>query len=294
MKIKLNLKNIKLLIMNKLNDTDLLNYCQTDKYKICDEDFWKNRFIKVHGEQVTQFKNLDKSWKDYYLEIYHTDKYTNERATIETARRDYMDLFLHFSQYVPEWIKIYAIIQTGNIKYLNLIKDQDISQTLLNDGLQVAAKTGSQEAIDFFIRRGAIPDFQIYGILEGNNQELINEIIDNDTGLNLNEALFSAVKGKNMKLIEYFIKRGCNNFEKALETAVSIGDENLINFFIGKGAKNWNKALYASILNGNNKLIDFFLKKGARLDSRYAKNVARLGGYKGTISYVDHLVNNVT
>ncbi len=291
------LRDTELLVMNELNDRDLLNYCQTDKYKICqNEDFWRNRFIKVHGEKAAQFKNLNRSWKDYYLAvIYYTDKYTNERATIETAKKEYMDLFLYFSQYVQEWIKTHAIIQSGNIKYLNLIKDQNIlSRVLLNDGLQMAAKNGNQEAIDFFIKRGAIPDFKLYGILEGDNQKLIDEIINNDPGLNLNEALSSAIKGRNIKLIEYFIKRGANDFEKALETAVSIGDENLINLFIDKGAKNWNKALYAAIVNGNNKLIDFFLKKGARIDFRYAKNVAELGGYKDTISHVEHLVNNVT
>ena len=46
-------KDTDFIIMMKLDDKSLLNYCLTDKSgkKLCDnEDFWRNRTHKIYGD----------------------------------------------------------------------------------------------------------------------------------------------------------------------------------------------------------------------------------------------------
>ena len=63
-------KDVDYLIMEKLDDRDLLNFCLTDKYisELCNNDlFWKKRFSSRIG--YGKLKPSDMSWKQYYLSL---------------------------------------------------------------------------------------------------------------------------------------------------------------------------------------------------------------------------------
>ena len=63
------IKDVDLLILSKLDDRDLLNFCMTSKYGkyLCkNEDFWRNRFMKKYSDKV-KYRDISKTWKHFYL-----------------------------------------------------------------------------------------------------------------------------------------------------------------------------------------------------------------------------------
>src|SRR5665647_2181794 len=99
-------RDANLLILDKMDDRTLLSYCQTNRYSenLCNnEDFWRNRFIKVYGIENAKLKNKNRTWKNYYLLVtYYTNKYTDKKALMKVAEKGYMDLFNLFSKGMPE------------------------------------------------------------------------------------------------------------------------------------------------------------------------------------------------
>ena len=68
------LKNLDLLILNKLEDQDLVNVCKTNTKanKICyDQNFWLNRIMikfPYLGLDLLKKYKRDRSWSQYYIE----------------------------------------------------------------------------------------------------------------------------------------------------------------------------------------------------------------------------------
>ena len=66
------LKDTDLLIMQKMNDRDLFNFCLINKEaeNLCNnENFWRNRYYSVYGDTGIEKKN-NKTWKQRYLSTY--------------------------------------------------------------------------------------------------------------------------------------------------------------------------------------------------------------------------------
>lgn len=75
------IKDVDLLILLELNDTDLLSTCVVNKYvsSICnDEQFWRKRLIKRFGESYLKYRfsasrsesvKSQPTWKQYYMQI---------------------------------------------------------------------------------------------------------------------------------------------------------------------------------------------------------------------------------
>jgi len=58
------------LVMQKMDDRTLLNYCKTNKKaaELCrDENFWRNRFVNRFGKDAANYKPKDRTWKNHYL-----------------------------------------------------------------------------------------------------------------------------------------------------------------------------------------------------------------------------------
>ena len=58
------------LVMQKMDDRTLLNYCKTNKKaaELCrDENFWRNRFVNRFGKEAATYKPKDRTWKNHYL-----------------------------------------------------------------------------------------------------------------------------------------------------------------------------------------------------------------------------------
>ena len=66
------IRDVDLKILMELEDRDLFNYCIANKAinNLCkNENFWRNRFIKKYGLKAAQYKDGDKTWKQYYLKV---------------------------------------------------------------------------------------------------------------------------------------------------------------------------------------------------------------------------------
>jgi hypothetical protein len=72
------IKDVDLLILEKLNDKDLLSFCSVDKYAndLCkNEMFWKRRVFEKFGNIK---KDVNRTWRNLYLSIvYYKNKYEN-------------------------------------------------------------------------------------------------------------------------------------------------------------------------------------------------------------------------
>lgn len=62
------------------------------------------------------------------------------------------------------------------------------------------------------------------------------------------------------------------------------GHKHLIEFFIIKGANDWNRGMYAAAHGGHKHLVEFFVSKGAN-DWCRGIHGASLGGHKDLIEY---------
>jgi len=121
-----------LVILSKLDDKDLFNFCIDTKNKyvkyICNNnDFWRNRLISKYPE----FKINVTNWKKLYLQsVYYLEKYTLNKALQEATK--------------------------GGMKNFDLIQ-LIISQgaNYWNVGMYEASLKGHKDLVDFFISKGA-------------------------------------------------------------------------------------------------------------------------------------------
>ena len=291
------IKDTDLLILEKLDDRSLFSYCQTNQYanNVCqDENFWRNRLITKYGIETAELKNIDRSWKDFYLKlVYFDETYTPEKASLEAAKKGYDDLFFYFSKFINEYNKTRTIVRSLNkhlLKYGNFSKIIDI---LAAEGFVLAVGYNKQDLINFYL-----PIIE----KEGFNVPFLSNIalLRNGKISNLElekfkpeEGLKEAVYSNNKKLIEYFInklpeikyKRTIN---EALKVASEKNHKEIIEYLISKGADDWNLGLRGAVYSGDKNLVDYFLSKGAKITLdiiTYAKE----GGYKEIINYLNEI-----
>lgn len=282
-------KDANLLILSKMDDRTLLSYCKTNRYSknLCNnEDFWRNRFIKVYGVESANLKNKNRTWKDYYLSVlYYTNKYTDEKASEKVLEKGYMDLFKFFSKDLSEYKIKEAIISSGN---KDLIYNIDsIDDHLQQLGLLRAARKGDRELMNFYLSKGANPIMALMGAVMGNQLNIFKEF-DKRVELDPNLGLKLSAYAGNTELIDLFISRGANEWNDALEYAAMGGYKNIIDFLIQKGANNWQNGLNGATAGGQNKLIDFFISKGAEI-GLHVELIAKSSGNKDTIAYIEKL-----
>ena len=92
----LKIKDVDFIIMMELNDKDLYNLCQINKYgkKLCsNEDFWRNRLWKYYGKI---YPEEGQKWKEFYLKlVYYMDKYKYEKdnnSFIKASRYGHLEV----------------------------------------------------------------------------------------------------------------------------------------------------------------------------------------------------------
>lgn len=146
-------KNVDHLILDKLDDKSLLNFCISnpkDLYlkKICnDEDFWKNRFIKIFGKQRTFYKSERRTWKDYYLKIiFYLDKHNLYKDIGNEINPDAEETDI-FRDLASGGMKNKDLINffTSYVRYAISMKNKDL--------LKGAMETGDREWIKYFQRK---------------------------------------------------------------------------------------------------------------------------------------------
>jgi hypothetical protein len=281
-------RDTNLLVLENLNDRDLLSYCQTNRYaqNLCkNEDFWRNRFIKVYGGEAAQLKDRNRTWKDFYLLIlYYTSKYTQKKALEKVAEKGYKDLFPFLSKGLNNFEIKNAIIESGNKDLIYNL--ENIPDQLKRIGIRVAAKRGDRDLIQFLSKGDPKYNYLIIeGAVKGNQQEIFAEY---DKKQNMSYVLPYASYSGNINLMKLFIERGDKDINFALRHAAVGHQKEAINFLIKQGANDWENGLKGAAEGGHNDLIDFFISKGAKI-TRVVLSAAEAGGYKETITYLEKL-----
>ena len=66
--------DVDLKILENLDDKNLFQACSVNKelFRICNKEpsFWRNRFIKKYGLHASEFKPVDRSWKNHYMQVF--------------------------------------------------------------------------------------------------------------------------------------------------------------------------------------------------------------------------------
>ena len=153
----------------------------------------------------------------------------------------------------------------------------------VNEGLNWAAKIGSPEFVDFFIKRSAKDwDYGMLGAAEGGHQDLVEFFIEKGAS-GLHDAIRIAAYGNHRDLVDFFIKHGANR-EIGLNGAAEGGHQDLVKFIISKGAHDWEQGLEGAAKGGHQDLVKFFISKGAH-DWEEAMNAALNGGHQNLADF---------
>ncbi len=97
-------------------------------------------------------------------------------------------------------------------------------------------------------------------------------------------AMFDAAIGGHKNLVEFFIKKGANDWNWGMRGAAEGGHKDLVEFFIDKGANNWNIGMYGAAEGGHKDLVEFFIEKGAK-DWNWGMYGAAKGGHKDLVEF---------
>ena len=282
-------RDANLLILDKMDDRTLLSYCKTNRYaeNLCkNEDFWRNRFIKVHGIEAAKLKDKNRTWKNYYLLVlYYTNKYTVERALEKVAEKGYIDLFNLFSKGMRDYSIKSAVINSGNKDLI--YKLDSIDNHLRDVGTLIASRKGDKELINFFLSKGARPSYVLIGALQGNHLDLFQEFSKTQE-IPPEDGLRHSSYAGNKDLMQLFISRGATDWNDALGFASIGGQKDAVNFLIEKGANNWQAGLNGAAEGEHPSLIDFFISKGANITD-IVKISAGISGNKDIIAYIEKL-----
>lgn len=73
-----------------------------------------------------------------------------------------------------------------------------------------------------------------------------------------NIGLENASEDGRRDLVDFFISKGADFWDRALYYASLGGHRDLVNFFISKGANDWNLAVYYALKGGHHDLIEIF------------------------------------
>ncbi len=226
-----NVKDLDVLLLNKLKPKDFLKMCCINKsyINICNETFFKNKTISEYPESVPYkdylYKDLStKSWKKHYLDILKYVHLLRERKIVYIDRYKSPELFYTARIYVRGEFNVnYVLVKAclygdmNMVKYLIDIgadvKDED------NRALRVALRHNHLEIAKLLVEKGEIKflsdaseeieyairtqDLEVLQFLEKFNLNFAHE-----------EYLTKAIKTNNIDIVEFLINSVHTETEK--------------------------------------------------------------------------------
>jgi len=179
----------------------------------------------------------------------------------------------------PNYLLKFPDLIDYNLEEFTKLKNYD---DLKRKKLLQYAKDDNNEAFsilfDFsLVNKKFIEELFKYGI------KLVEFFVDNGFN-NWNRGIYSAAKVGNKELIDFFINKGANNWNLGMIGAAEGGYKELIDFFIEKGANNWNHGMYGAALGGHKDIVDFFIDKGAD-DWNLGMDAAAEGDHKDLVDF---------
>jgi len=99
-----------------------------------------------------------------------------------------------------------------------------------------------------------------------------------------NKAMIKVAKKGDKDLVNFFIKKGADNWIFGMKGAARGGHRDLVEFFIQKGATWFNLGMEYAARGGHRDLVEFFIQKGAKEKSSGMRGAAR-GGHKDLVEF---------
>lgn len=315
--------NLDLVILDKLDDRDLLNACQTNKKAqvICnDEEFWHRRYVRVYGEEYSFYKQIDRSWKNYYLLTLHYDeKYFPDRALIKVAKKGYIDLVKLFLSKGASGNETWTIALAGAAEH----NHTDVIDFLLSNQrptphddpidfrtiVSGAAKGNQRNLLNRFVKNNDSPvllSYVVHGAAAGRHRALMFEYLNliipsfNDRDFLRQTvsywALCGAALGGDVELMKYFMDtyniHDPHDILGVMDFAGEGGHFPAIEFLVSRGGE-WEKAFLPAAENGHTELMKHLLPKMLIDENTYdhALFAAALGkgGHIDTVTWLAKL-----
>jgi len=287
-------------ILLKLNNDDVLNYCNKLKNRdifkqICNDNFFKS-YITKNYPKLLIYKPFGLRWKLFYLDIvYYISKlkedfnfdYTNKPkaypkeyydiifkyknsdensdvAFEKAVRKGYKDLAEYFNKDLLEYHYNNAFIEAVKNNNDETIKYLiDLGGNEWDLALLYAASNGNMDFVDFFLQKGADVNYGLAGASLKGDIKLINYFLDKGAE-DLNEAIAYASKGGSSETVSYLVN-------KALEKGIDI---------------NWNRALNNAARKGNLNLVEYFIDVKGADDLNNAMTSAIIGNHHNVVKYL--------
>lgn len=253
---------------------------------LCNEEVWKNRYNSRLLKEIIESGNVDNFTLVKYICSY-TDL---EIVTF---------LFSKTGKYYNFGLQ--KACKHNNIKVIDFLIKKGAN---INDGLLVAAAYNNLGLIKYLIscfspsspfsflrsknegeKEKETVDFNgIFKMACFHNHKSIIRYIWAEYPVDLNEGLFSACRGKNVKLVKKLIKNGATKLNKGLLVASSENDLLTLLFLISKGANNLNEAFGVACYYHSNTVIAYFIPRG--VDFNYGLKNACRGGQINIIKFL--------
>ena len=196
------IKDLDHIILNKLDDKDLVNVCQTNKKadEICnDQAFWLNRiktkFPELTMDMLNKYKR-GRTWSDYYIkDLIQIKPRSANNAIVNGAYGERLD-----------WIIV------------GLKNGADINTYLGNYPLIIAVDTGNLDIVKYLVEHGAdihiVHDFPLRTASEYGYLDIVKYLVEKGANINdvdmFTKPLSLAGENGHLDVIKYLVENGAD------------------------------------------------------------------------------------
>ena len=287
-------------ILLKLNNDDVLNYCNKLKNRdifkqICNDNFFKS-YITKNYPKLLIYKPFGLRWKLFYLDIvYYISKlkedfnfdYTNKPKAYP---KEYYDIIFKYKNSDENSDVAFEKAVRKGYKDLAEYFNKDLVEYHYNNAFIEAVKNNNDETIKYLIKLGA--DDWDYGLLyaaSNGNMDFVDFFLQK--GADVNYGLAGASLKGDIKLINYFLDKGAEDLNEAIAYASKGGSSETVSYLVNKALEkgidiNWNRALNNAARKGNLNLVEYFIDVKGADDLNNAMTSAIIGNHHNVVKYL--------
>lgn len=252
-------KNLDFVILNKLEDNDLVNVCQTNTAArdLCDDQrFWLNRimfkFPYLSLDILKQYKG-NRDWSQYYIEDLRKINLNNKKDYLKDGAHD------------------------GRLDHVMISVNKGVDVETMGSGIRYASSEGYLDIVKYLVTMGGNvnyrKDYAIRSASKNNYFDIVKYLVENGADIhtknddpliwasingNLNMVKFlvnsgsdihtihdlpirEASKNGHLEVVKYLVEEGANARAKrdmAIEMATKNGHTDVVNYLVSIGVPN--------------------------------------------------------
>ena len=287
-------------ILLKLNNDDILNYCNKLKNRdifkqICNDNFFKS-YITKNYPKLLIYKPFGLRWKLFYLDIvYYISKlkedfnfdYTNKPKAYP---KEYYDIIFKYKNSDENSDVAFEKAVRKGYKDLAEYFNKDLVEYHYNNAFIEAVKNNDDETIKYLIEMGGNDwDLALLYAASNGNMDFVNFFLQK--GADVNYGLAGASLKGDIKLINYFLDKGAEDLNEAIAYASKGGSSETVSYLVNKALEkgidiNWNRALNNAAGKGNLNLVEYFIDVKGADDLNNAMTSAIIGNHHNVVKYL--------